>query len=345
MHSIGVDHHKQTSTMTVLDVPGQEVVTAKLRNLEAEVTAFIRKFAPGGFKAVIEAGRSSYVMADLLRSLGGTVILANPYELKAIAHAQIKTDRRDSRILAYLLWAGLIPEVYQRPEANRYGQRTMRQKGFWTRLQVDVRNKIRVLLAQQREEVRVTTEAMKGGLFGPKGLGYLDRISLPGKDQDLLRDLVKGFRELEGHKATSAGMVDGLYEESPAARRIDTIPGFGKTLSVMVAVEIGEIGRFPRVENLLSYAGLIPTTHSSGERTFHGHLKQGNRWLRWALIEAVYPATQADHALYVYYHRLAARKGANIAKAATARKLLAIVYRVLSEERDYVPCELKNSAA
>jgi transposase len=345
VYFIGVDHHKQSSTITVLDEQGREVRTARLLNVEADVAAFIREAAPDGFQAVLESGRSSYVMADFLRELGGEVKMANPYELKAIAHAQIKTDRRDSRLLARMLRTGLIPEIYQRELSNREAQRVMRQRAFWTRLQVEVKNKIRVLLAQQREAVRLGVGALKESLFGKKGLEYLSQVELRDKDRRLLQELVAAFRELEAHKKNSDGMVEALYQELPSARLIDTAPGFGKTLSVMVAVEIGDVRRFSRVEKLLSYAGVIPSTHGSGEKTYHGHLKQGNNWLRWALIEAVYPATQVDPGLSIYYHRLAARKGPNIAKAATARRLLTIIYRMLIEERRFIPYLNKTSAA
>ena len=345
MYFIGVDHHKQSSTMTVLDDDGREVRTAKLLNVEADIAAFIRESAPDGFQAVLEAGRSSYVMLDFLRELGGEVRLANPYELKAIAHAQIKTDRRDSKLLARMLRTGMIPEIYQRELANREAQRVMRQRAFWTRLQVEVKNKVRVLLAQQREAVRLGVETLKESLFGPKGLEYLGQVELRDKDRRLMQELVAALRELEAHKKKSDGMVEALYQELPAAQLIDTVPGFAKTLSVMVAVEIGDIRRFWRVEKLLSYAGVVPSTHGSGEKTYQGHLKQGNIWLRWALIEAVHPATKSDPGLYIYYHRLASRKGANIAKAATARRLLTIIYRILIEERRYIPYLSKTSAA
>ena len=69
---------------------------------------------------------------------------------------------------------------------------------------------------------------------------------------------------------------------------------------------------------------------------FHGRItKAGNKWLRWAFIEAVQPAINSDADLFAYYHRLRIRKDANAARVATARRLLTIVYRVLSQERLY----------
>ncbi|MEA2005940.1 MAG: transposase [Acidobacteriota bacterium] len=92
------------------------------------------------------------------------------------------------------------------------------------------------------------------------------------------------------------------------------------------------------MSKLHAYAGVIPSTHSSGERSYHGKIiKEGNRWLRWAVVEAVWPALRADLDLRCYYERMKRRKGANSAKVATARRLLTIIYRMLKENRPYIP--------
>ena len=132
--------------------PGRSRTRAQVRQVDNRrdaVRRFLEGFEP--FKAVIEAGYSSYVMADLLDELGGEVTMANPGELKAIAHARIKTDKRDARTLAELLRGGLIPEVRRRPVENRRAQRVMRLRAFWVAKRTELKNKIRVLLAQQRE--------------------------------------------------------------------------------------------------------------------------------------------------------------------------------------------------
>ena len=105
---------------------------------------------------------------------------------------------------------------------------------------------------------------------------------------------------------------------------------------MLILYEIDDISRFRDPKKLCSYAGLVPSTHASGGRVYHGRItKQGNKWLRWALIEAVYPAIRADAELYACHERIRLRNGANAAKVATARRLLTIVYRVLSQGRFY----------
>ena len=261
--------------------------------------------------------------------------MANPLQVKVIAHARIKTDKRDSRALAQLLRANLIPEVYQREAGNREAQRVLRLRAFWISLKVQVQNKIRALLAQQSEEVRLAIEQLDRRLFGRQGQELLGSLELGERDREILRALLKGYRTFEAFLKETDGLVATLYRQSPAAQLIDTAPGFAQTFSVLVAVEIADVRRFPRAEALSAYAGLIPSTYSSGERTFHGPIVKGNTWLRWALIEAVQPAIRKDPSLAILYYRLARRKGPNVAKVATARRLLTILYHMLKENRAY----------
>jgi len=103
--------------MTMMDEEGQVLRSGRVPNLQSE----IKKFLEGGetMEAVIETGRSSYTMVDVLEELGVAVKIAHPNEVKAIARAKIKTDKRDSEVLAHLLRMNMIPEVYRRSQENR----------------------------------------------------------------------------------------------------------------------------------------------------------------------------------------------------------------------------------
>jgi len=130
---------------------------------------------------VIETGRASYTVVDLLEDLGVDVQMAHPWQVKAIAQAKIKTDKRDSKMLAYLLRADLIPAVYRREAANRSRQRILRHRMAYMRVETQIKNRIRALLAQQKEEIREMVE-MEDRLFGVEGLKMLRELKLPGKD-------------------------------------------------------------------------------------------------------------------------------------------------------------------
>jgi len=336
MNYMGIDHHKQYSHLTVLDEEGEVIKTGTVLNRSKEVKNFLEGCG-GELKAVIEAGRASYTMIDLLEDLGVDVKMAHPLQVKAIAQAKIKTDKRDSKILAHLLRTNLIPEVYRREAANRAVQRVLRHRMAYVRMRTQIKNRIRTLLAKQREEVREMAES-QNHLFGIRGMRALRELELPGKDKEMLESLIKTLDHLESHIKKSNALVKEIYSNSEAARLISTIPGFAKFFSVLVVTEIADIERFASDGKLHSYAGVIPSTHVSGEKSYHGRLvNQGNKWLRWAVVEAVWPAIRADFDIRVFYERLAKRKGANAAKIVVARRLLTIVYRVLKERRVYVP--------
>jgi transposase len=81
---------------------------------------------------------------------------------------------------------------------------------------------------------------------------------------------------------------------------------------------------------------LIPAEESSGGRQRFGHLtKQGNRLMRFLLVEAAGIASRYDPRLQRAYRRLAFRKGAAIAKIAIARKLAIRLYIMLKDGIDY----------
>jgi len=116
----------------------------------------------------------------------------------------------------------------------------------WTAL----KNRVHAFLAQQREEIREVM-ARETNIFSEKGQ----------------KVLLKTYRHRETRIGESKAFVEKLYEESREAQFIRTIPGLGKYLSVLVAVEIADLTRFTDAAHLHAYAGVIPSIHSSGDRT------------------------------------------------------------------------------
>ena len=335
MYYMGIDHHKQYSHITIMDEKGSIIKADRVLNRRRKVEDFLFEIRNEELKAVIESGYSTYTMVDLLEDLGVKVKIAHPLQVKAIAQAKIKTDKRDSKILAHLLRSDLIPEAWRRSSSNREAQRILRHRMNYVKIQTRLKNQIRVLLYKQKEEIR---DLVDGGraLFSNAGMEGLMKLKLPNKDKDILEALIRSFEHIKGEIKRSDALVKSLYNENPESQLIITIPGFGIFLSVLVAVEIADITRFSSDSKLHSYAGLIPSTHVSAERSYQGRLvHQGNKHLRWAVVEAVWPAVKADYRICMLYQRIARRKGANPAKIATARRLLTIIYRMLKEKRRY----------
>jgi transposase len=327
-----------------LDERGEVIKAERVGNSHKEVEVFLHDL-DGQIGGVIEAGYSHYTMMDIMESVGVEMKIAHPEQVKAIAKAKIKTDKRDSKILAHLLRSNLIPEVYCRGKENREAQRVLRHRVTYVRMQTQVKNRIRALLAKQREEVRQIVE-LEENLFKVSGVKVLRSLELPGKDQQMFESLLETLEHLKGKIKLSDALVREVLRSSEEARLISTIPGFKEFFPVLVSVEIADIDRFDSPAKLHSYAGLVPSIHASGEKLYHGRLvRQGNKWLRWAAVEAVWPAVRSDFDIRLYYQRRKKRIGANSAKVAAARRLLTIIYRVLKEKRAYIPYKREKHTA
>jgi len=117
-----------------------------------------------------------------------------------------------------------------------------------------------------------------------------------------------------------------------------SIPGVGYYLALLIEAEIGDVCRFKSGAHLCSYAGIVPSTYSSGGVTRHGGItREGSRWLRWAVVEAAMTHIKYDTAITRAIRRIAERRGEQVAIVAAARKILLCCYSVLKNRRPYRP--------
>ncbi|MBE7470380.1 MAG: IS110 family transposase [Anaerolineales bacterium] len=109
------------------------------------------------------------------------------------------------------------------------------------------------------------------------------------------------------------------------------LPGIGLITAMTILGAIGEIERFPTAKKLVGYAGLGAKVHSSGQTHRTGGItKQGRKELRAVLVEAAWVAVRYDQHWQEQFERLADRIGRQKAIVAIARKLLIIIWHVLS---------------
>ena len=102
--------------------------------------------------------------------------------------------------------------------------------------------------------------------------------------------------------------------------------------------EVGEIDRFDEDKQLVSYAGLDPVVHQSGDKEVCGSIsKEGSALLRWALVQCANIAVRCDGYLGNFYTRLKQRKNHQIAIVATARKMLVSIFHMLTRKEPYDP--------
>jgi transposase len=260
------------------------------------------------------------------------VILAHPYKTRLIAEAQIKNDRIDARVLARLLRGDLVAQSHAPCAATRARKHLLRQRLFWVRLRTMLRNRTHAILDRQRGLERPQLK----DLFGPRGQGWMQSVQLPAEGD---RPLLAQDLEVMGLLTAKVKELDQLIgqSQSPEEKLLESVPGIGRIFSSVIATEIDGIGRFATSAKLCAYAGVIPTTHASGGRVFHGRLLwQCNKWLRWALVEAGWSAIQSSGYFGSIYRAARERgKNANVAVTCVAHRLCQILWLLLTEKRPY----------
>jgi transposase len=329
---VGVDAHKSASQLTVVDELGEVVDRRRVASTGAALAGALGGYSEEPMKAVLEAGYGWGPIYDWLGEIADEVVLAHPTKVRTIAEARIKNDRLDSEILAHLLRADLVPEAYAPSKEVRAFKRMLRQRMFFVQLQTRVKNRIRALLAQHSLELPDGTN-----LRTNKALNWLKReAELPEPDASILLGDVALLEALKEREKGTEAVIEELAAEDPAVRVLRTLPGIGVFLSVLIRYEVGDIERFPSAKKFAAYTGLVPSTYASGDRLKYGKMtKQGNKWLRWAYVEAVRPAMVVSPYVRRNYERIKARKGATDARVATARKLAELTWKIWKEGRCY----------
>jgi transposase len=164
-----------------------------------------------------------------------------------------------------------------------------------------------------------------------EGLPDADRLIL----DVVLRQMEPVIREIEELERAIIRLGRGL----PGLKRLLQVRGLGLVGAIGVLAEIGEISRFASAKQLVSYAGLATTVRQSGGTEIHGHItKQGRKLLRGFMVEAVMSMIRdrpERNTLVDFYVRKKREKGAGKAICATARKLLTVIYVLLTKELDY----------
>ena len=128
----------------------------------------------------------------------------------------------------------------------------------------------------------------------------------------------------------------GLAQQSEMARRLSSIPGFGKTSIAELAGEIGTLDRFVSEASLALYLGMSPLTHQSGQMCRTRSPRQVNRRCKASMMTAVARHIGSVPESRAYYERKRAQgKTHNQAIRALGRHMVRVIWSMLNNDRDY----------
>ncbi len=325
---IGIDVHKRYSQIAVLDQNGEIVEEVRVEN--ANLDDFAQQYA--GAEAALEATSNYYHIHDTLSEYLD-VTVANPSELNLISDTDTKTDRVDAKQLARMVRLGSIPESYVPTDEVRQARALVRGRQALVEDRTEYANKIHGLVSDHS-----ITEEVKP--LSVEGREFLEELSLPAPWGTLL----ESYLEIIGTLTEQIESLERVIEERAGSLKetqlLMTIPGVSYFTALTIFAEVGDIDRFERDKEVVSYVGLNPVIRESGDSRFEGSIsKRGSGRVRWLLVQASYTAVHTCNDAYLsrFYNRLAQRKGSKKAIVATARKLLVSMYHMLDREEVYDP--------
>ena len=335
MKYTGIDYHKRYSVACTLDEQGRRVNEARIDANAPEAFAAYFKQLGEPSEVVIEACWNWATLYDLLEPIEGVsqVVLSHPAKNRIIADAQIKNDRIDAKALATLLRGNFIARVHVPCREVRQRKNIVRQRLWLARLRTMIRNRIHTVLDRHPQLERPSVK----DIFSNQGKAWMKRAPLPPAERTLLDEDLELHATIQTQIGALEARIATENADNTLARRLQTLPGVGKILAPVIALEIDRIERFREADRFCAYAGLVPTTHASGGKVAHGRmLPFCNRWLKWAFVEAAWVAVGCSDYFGTFYRRQRLRgKGANDAIIITAWRMAKIAWKMLTEERDY----------
>jgi len=328
---IGMDLHKNTSSFVIKDKDGRKIASDKIFTRPSAIKGYLKRF-PAPLSLVLEPVSQWYFYADLIQKMGVEVHLANPLKVKAIASARIKTDQIDANVLCDLLRTNLLPEAYFCSPEIRSWKEMVRFRASLIHLRTQLKNKIHSILFKNGLRHPFTD------LFGVAGRKWLRQLRLEEPFRFNLERYLTLIDAFDKLIKEADERIEETIDGHPQARLLTSIPGISYVSALTIIGEIGDINRFPCPKKLQGYAGLVPSTYASGEKKVYGRItKQGSRWLRWTMIEVAQRQVLCRKipGFYWYYQRVRERKGSGAAATATARKILAVIWRILKDNRPF----------
>lgn len=319
---IGLDTHRETIHGTVVDKDGNKVCSYSFPNGEEAMKEFLKNFKPWNTLIAIEACGIWRGCYKILTKLGYRVKLANPLKCHQLAKDK-KTDKVDSKILADLLRINYLPEVYIPSEEILSLRDLTRHKCNLTRLNVRVKNKIKMGLL--REGIHYDRK-----IWNKEGILWLKSL----KDEKVDDFLKQHELILEQEKKISK-KIGQIVRMKEGTALLKTIPGIGDYGAALIYAEVGDIERFPSPKHLHAYAGVAPGIYQSGTKTRATKSKEVNYWLKWIVGQCTGRATLLQCKFQQYYFKMKNKKDWKTARKATARKLLTAVWYILKKKEPY----------
>jgi len=338
---IGIDYHKKSWQVTILGEQYEHKTMSQNPDPDLLATYLKRNFPGGNYHAVYEAGFSGFESCRKLNQLGVNCIVIHPADVPTSQKEKLqKTDKADSRKLARSLRSNEFEAIHI-PDQELEADRALIRQRF--RLVKDVsrtKNRVKSLLFQFGIPIPERFTSAQTRHWSKVYINWLKELEI---NKQSLRQVVDNYIYIGESQRKDLLLLNkqvrnlSLTEAySKNYNLLLSVPGIGLMTAITFLAQIGDIGRFERLDDLCNYIGLVPKMYGSGDKMQVGKMiKRGRKELKIMLIEAAWEAIRKDPALMLKFNELSKRMHKNKAIVRIARKILSRIRFVLRNQHPY----------
>jgi len=334
---IGCDAHKKYSVFAGISEAGEVIPAQRVDHDRESFRRFLTTSLPRS-EIAIESVGNWYWLVDEIEKAGHTPILTHAAKAKLMMGQINKTDKLDARGLAILARNGTVPAVWIPPGELRDQRELPRMRMAMSQVRTKFKNRIHSTFAKYAITFDEVTD-----IFGGKGRKLMEDAldELPPETRRSVREQLLLLDQVEDSIRKAEKRIRQVIKVDDTMQLLQTMPGVGPVLAIVIALEVGCADRFPTAENLASYAGKVPRVSSSGGKTRYGKVRPDvNRYLKWAFTEAANAIVLQqnrcpDRHVVRLYQRVRKHKGHAKAVTAVGRHLAEATYWMLKKNEPY----------
>jgi transposase len=324
----GIDLHARSMYVCILSQDGEILLH---RNMKTSPETFLKVIAPyrDDLVVAVECIFTWYWLADLCAQEQIPFVLGHALYMKAIHGGKAKNDKIDSQKIAVLLRGGMLPQAYVYPAEMRATRDLLRRRMHLTRKRAEMLAHIQNTNSQYN-----LPEIGKKLAYKANRAGVAERFPDPAVQKSIEVDLgLIGYYDHVLNDLELTIVNTAKQHNAQTLYRLQSVPGIGKILALVLLYEIHDIVRFPRVQDFVSYCRLVKCTkESAGKRYGTSGAKIGNAYLKWAFSEAAVLFLRNNPAGQKYVARLEKKHGKGKALTILAHKLARAVYYMLRRD-------------
>lgn len=337
MRNIGVDLHKNSFTVCILEGESKKKKTYRIEELEQ-----FKKELKKTDRIAVETTNNTRYFVEEIKGLVKEVVIINSTQFKIISQSVKKTDEEDAEKIAIYLSKNMLPEVRMKDKEYSQINSMANTRDKLVKLRTILKNKIHNILSANG------IISKKEDFTSQKSLSNVLQYNVDEASKIELEIIVEQIQHLnEGIKKLEEEMTQ-RGEKLKGYKNITSIKGIGKKGGTILLSVIGDINDFQNEKKLSAYFGIVPRINASNERVIMGRItKQGSALGRTTLVQCTLVAKKYSPYLNNFYERIKQKKGSGKAIIATARKLLEIIYQILKNDwifEDFPNFVLKNPA-